>query len=93
MKTNVKFMTVNMPKSDYVGQSVHPDYLYKNLAIVSPSQAVLCEVNSHALHDALVNSPELLKAWGLKLVAAKEEMKQRASKKKDSTAKETIGAE
>jgi hypothetical protein len=83
-----------MPKSDYIGQSVHPEYLYKNLAIVSPSQAVLCEVNAKALHDALINSPELLKAWGLKLVSVKEqETKTQASKKKESTVKELSGAQ
>lgn len=83
MENKIKFMAANNPKTDYAGQSVDVDFLYKDIAIVAPNTAVLCEVNSEALRIALLNSPELLAIWGLELKPIVKKEKEKPAPKKD----------
>lgn len=88
MENKTKFLKVNNPITDYAGQSVSTEYFYKDIAIVAPNTAVLCEVSSAALRDALLNTPELLEAWGLELVPIRK--KEQAPKKVQPKKEEII---
>jgi len=62
------FAKLNEPVQDYSGQIFGPDYAFKNLAIIDASGTIaLAEMNALVLKEALLNSPELLKMWGLEL--------------------------
>lgn len=63
-----KFVKINEPTTDYSAQVLGPDYIFKNIALVDASGTIaLAEVNALALKEGLLNSPELLKLWGLEL--------------------------
>lgn len=69
----IKFVKVNDPIPIKEAEVIGPDYVFKNLALTHNGVQSLGEVNALVLKEALINTPELLAKWGLKLVPLKKE--------------------
>lgn len=70
----IKIYKINEPRLDYTGQVLNSDYAFKDIAITEPSGAfVLAELNSNALFDALIATPEFLKRFGYELKPIEKE--------------------
>lgn len=80
----MKFVKVNEPKMDPNAERFGSEFASHNLAITADGVTALAEMNANALREALLNSPELLKLWGYKLVKiteAKPKAKPKAEEK------------
>ena len=84
-RPKIHFVKIEEPVFDLISSNVHPDFAAKNLAIIHDGSVEFTTVNALALKEALLNTPELLKLWGYKLVKIEEETKPtKVSKAKDT---------
>ncbi|MDD4068861.1 MAG: hypothetical protein PHF05_00240 [Candidatus Izemoplasmatales bacterium] len=84
-RPKLHFVRIEEPLIDLISNNVHSDFAAKNLAIIHDGSVEFTTVNALALKEALLNTPELLKLWGYKLVKIEEEVKPtKVSKAKDT---------
>lgn len=88
--SKIRIYIINEPRLDYTGQVLNSDYAFKDIAITEPSGTfVLAELNSNALVDALVATPEFLKRFGYELKPIEKE-KAKAKKYVKVDTEETV---
>jgi len=86
----IRIYIINEPRLDYTGQVLNSDYAFKDIAITESSGTfVLAELNSNALFDALVATPEFLKRFGYELKPIEKE-KAKAKKYVKVDTEETV---
>ena len=70
----IKIYKINEPRLDYTGQVLNSDYAFKDIVITETSGTfILAELNSNALFDALVATPEFLKRFGYEMKPIEKE--------------------
>lgn len=90
-RPKLHFVKIEEPLFDLISNNVHPDFAAKNLAIIHDGSVEFATLNALALKEALLNTPELLKLWGYKLVKIEEEVKPtKVSKTKDTKKQEPL---